>query len=81
MRGLVAKAIDILERAGVGNPPVPGDELPEGDSMSPTSPIKSAAGGGHPAFIAVNSENGAMILTVSTIWRIFGHFSINKGAF
>ena len=25
----VAKAIGILERAGVGNPPVPGDELPE----------------------------------------------------
>jgi len=45
----------------------------------PTAPAKRAADVGHPAFIAVNSENGAMILTVSTIWPIVGHFSIKKG--
>lgn len=28
-RGDIGKALDILERAGAGNPPVKGDELPE----------------------------------------------------
>jgi HicB-like protein involved in pilus formation len=34
-RGSVAKALEVLSRAGVGNPPMPGDELPTKGQAKP----------------------------------------------
>ena len=44
-RGDVRKALRVLKRAGVGNPPTPGDELPKRDVRGRRSRSRRAATG------------------------------------